>query len=129
MHLQSSTPLLYPVDVARVWGSTLVGCVIVDGVHQVLLALYVDVVRNFLKILEEKDGAVVGVLVPPFRSSPLSILNAHLWPHHCSGRDRMIIFYHMDVFHVVYKVICAPPPIGSANHLQQMWLLFPAWTC
>ena len=39
---------------------------------------------------------------------PLSIL-----PHPCSRRDEwLVIFYLVDVFHVVYKVICTPPPIS-----------------
>ena len=28
------------------------------------------------------------------------------------------IFYLMDIFHVVYKVICAPPPILLVLHLN-----------
>ena len=51
-------------------------------------------------------------------SGPLSILNAHFRPHTCSRHDWMIIFYFMDVFHVVYKVICAAPPISLVMHLK-----------
>ena len=31
---------------------------------------------------------------------------------------RVVIFYLMDVFHVVYKVICAPPPMSLVLHIK-----------
>ena len=30
----------------------------------------------------------------------------------------LVIFYLMDVFHVVYKVVCAPPPISLVSSLK-----------
>ena len=49
------------------------------------------------------------VLVPPFWSIEM----------HTSGSWELLgIFYLMDVFHVLYKVICAPPPILLVLHLS-----------
>ena len=56
-------------------------------------------------LLEEWDGAVVGV----FRPLPSGPLSAHFRPHPCNGRDRMRVVGYL--LNVVYKVICAPPPM------------------
>ena len=62
-------------------------------------------------VFEKQDGAIVGVSWPlpsSPASGPLSILNAE----GMIGWERLVIFYLMDVFHVAYTVICAPPPIS-----------------
>ena len=79
----------------------------------VLLAFFVD----FFRCLVESSWrmGLTGwwccgrVLALP--SGPASCpLITHLWPHPCSGRDWMrLIFISWMSFHVVYKVICAPP--------------------
>ena len=35
----------------------------------------------------------------------------------------LVIFYLIDVFHVFYKVICAPPPISLVLHLKSSWIV------
>ena len=67
-------------------------------------------------VLEEENSAVVEVswLLPSGPAS--SSLNIHSgFSCHTPAADMIEgtwvgIFYLMDVFHVVYKVICAPPP-------------------
>ena len=67
------------------------------------MQLFVDFqwsVTNFIEILEEQYGAVVGVSWP-LLSGPLSSLNL---PHPCSGHEYMCVAGYL----VVYVVICAP---------------------
>ena len=64
-------------------------------------------------ILENGPGAVVGMFPSGPASGPLNILNAHFRPHPC--REWLVIFY---LFHVVHKVICAPPPISLVLPLK-----------
>ena len=68
-------------------------------------------------LLEERDGAVVGVFwsikctLPALYSCNSPAVDVIEW-------EWLVIFYLVDVCHVVYKVICGPPPISLVLHLN-----------
>ena len=94
---------LYVVDVI-VW--VLVGCCLRMGFRWSVEISW---------ILEEQDGAVVGVFLPLPSGSASGPLSMHTSgsSYHTPAVDVikwewLVIFYLMDVFHEVYTVICTP---------------------
>ena len=63
---------------------------------------------------------VVGVFWPLPTSGPLS---THTSSSSCHTPviewEWLVIFYLIDIFHVVYKVICVPSPISLVLHLDR----------
>ena len=65
-------------------------------------------------LLEEQDDAVVGVFQLPVHWVYIHF-RCHTPAADVTEWEWLVISYLMDVFHVVYKVICVPPPVLHLN--------------